>query len=40
MFQVGNVDEEGKRLISVTEACLMKAIKICKPNEKFSSIGK
>lgn len=40
MFEVGNVDEEGKKLIKATEVCLQKAISICKPNEKFCNIGK
>ncbi|OXU21017.1 hypothetical protein TSAR_011315 [Trichomalopsis sarcophagae] len=40
MFEVGNVDEEGKKLIEATEVCLQKAISICKPNEKFCNIGK
>lgn len=39
MFQVGDVDEEGKRLISVTELCLKSAIEICKPDEYFCNIG-
>ncbi|XP_015593730.1 methionine aminopeptidase 1D, chloroplastic/mitochondrial [Cephus cinctus] len=40
MYQVGEVDDEAKRLIKVTEECLRTAIDICKPNENFSSIGK
>ncbi|KYQ56272.1 Methionine aminopeptidase 1D, mitochondrial [Trachymyrmex zeteki] len=39
MFQVGEVDSEGKRLITVTELCLKSAIEICKPNEHFCNIG-
>lgn len=40
MFNVdGGCDPEGERLITVTELCLMMAIKICKPNENISSIG-
>lgn len=39
MFEVGDCDNEAKRLINITELCLMKAIEICKPNENFSSIG-
>ncbi|KAJ8679945.1 hypothetical protein QAD02_015732 [Eretmocerus hayati] len=39
MYEVGKVDDEGKRLIDVTEICLMKAISICKPNERFCNIG-
>ena len=39
MYEVGNVDEEGKKLINITETILMKAIDICKPDEKFCNIG-
>lgn len=39
MFMVEDCDSEAKRLISITELCLRKAIEICKPNENFSSIG-
>ncbi|KAK2577219.1 hypothetical protein KPH14_003367 [Odynerus spinipes] len=39
MFEVGQSDFEGKRLIEITEICLQNAIKICKPNEKFCNIG-
>lgn len=39
MFEVGNVDDEGKRLINVAEICLNKGIEICKPDEKFCNIG-
>jgi methionine aminopeptidase len=39
MFEVGEVDPEGKRLITVTELCLKSAIEICKPNEYFCNIG-
>jgi len=39
MFEVGEVDSEGKRLITVTELCLKSAIEICKPNEYFCNIG-
>jgi len=39
MFQVGEVDSEGKRLITITELCLKSAIEICKPNEHFCNIG-
>lgn len=40
MFEVGKVDDGGKKLINVSEMCLKKAIEICKPNEKLCSIGK
>ncbi|XP_043506012.1 methionine aminopeptidase 1D, mitochondrial [Polistes fuscatus] len=38
-FEVGESDPEGKRLIQIAELCLQSGIQICKPNEKFSSIG-
>ncbi|EME31278.1 Methionine aminopeptidase 1A [Galdieria sulphuraria] len=36
---VGNVDEEGKRLVRTTYDCLYKAIKICKPGVSYNKIG-
>ncbi|XP_028403622.1 methionine aminopeptidase 1D, mitochondrial-like isoform X2 [Dendronephthya gigantea] len=39
-FLVGNVDDGGKRLVSVTKDCLYAAINVCKHNERFSLIGK
>lgn len=39
MFQIGEVDSEGKRLIKITELCLKEAVQICKPNERFCNIG-
>ncbi|XP_032672480.1 methionine aminopeptidase 1D, mitochondrial [Odontomachus brunneus] len=39
MFQIGEVDSEGKQLIKITELCLKEAIQICKPNERFCNIG-
>jgi len=36
---VGNVDEEGKKLVRVTYECLMKAMEICKPGVPYSEIG-
>lgn len=39
MFQVGEVDLEGKQLITITELCLKSAIEICKPNQHFCNIG-
>ncbi|XP_012251692.2 methionine aminopeptidase 1D, mitochondrial isoform X2 [Athalia rosae] len=39
MFKIGEVDNEALRLIEATKKCLKNAISICKPNEKFSSIG-
>lgn len=38
-FFVGNVDEAGKKLVRVTYECLMKAIEIVKPGEKYREIG-
>ncbi|XP_014476734.1 PREDICTED: methionine aminopeptidase 1D, mitochondrial isoform X2 [Dinoponera quadriceps] len=39
MFQVGEVDSEGKRLIAITKLCLKEAVRICKPNEHLYNIG-
>ncbi|XP_034945490.1 methionine aminopeptidase 1D, mitochondrial [Chelonus insularis] len=39
MFVVVETDENANKLIKTVEKCLNAAIKICKPNEKFSSIG-
>ncbi|KAJ8901512.1 hypothetical protein NDN08_007356 [Rhodosorus marinus] len=36
---VGNVDDEGKKLVRVTYECLMKAMEICKPGVPYSEIG-
>ncbi|CAG4978197.1 unnamed protein product [Parnassius apollo] len=38
-FFVGNVDDKGKHLVSVTEECLNLAIKCCGPNVPFCEIG-
>lgn len=38
-FFVGNVDEAGKKLVKVTHECLMKAIEIVKPGERYREIG-
>ncbi|GIY59643.1 methionine aminopeptidase 1 [Caerostris extrusa] len=38
-FLVGNVDEAGKKLVRVTHECLMKAIEIVRPGEKYREIG-
>ena len=37
---IGDVDDDGKRLVSVTKQCLDAAIAVCKHNECFSLIGK
>lgn len=37
---IGDVDDDGKRLVSVTKLCLEAAIAVCKHNECFSLIGK
>ena len=39
-FLLGDVDDGGKRLVSVTKNCLYAAINVCKHNERFSLIGK
>lgn len=38
-FLVGNVDEEGKKLVQSTKEALDKAIAICKPGLPLSEIG-
>ena len=37
---IGNVDNEGKRLVEVAKKCLDSAIEICGPGVKFNKIGK
>lgn len=39
-FLVGKVDSEGQKLVDIARKCRDEAIKICKPGENFSSIGK
>lgn len=39
-FLCGNVGEEGKRLVKVTEECLERAISVCKDGALFKKIGK
>lgn len=39
MFLVGNVDDEGKRLVKTTWECMEKGIEICKPGVKVKQIG-
>nr|CAH7722805.1 unnamed protein product [Callosobruchus chinensis] len=38
-FFVGNVSEKHKKLVNVTHECLMKAIELVKPGEKYREIG-
>ncbi|CAH1965751.1 unnamed protein product [Acanthoscelides obtectus] len=38
-FLVGNVSEKHKKLVKVTHECLMKAIELVKPGEKYREIG-
>nr|XP_022903804.1 methionine aminopeptidase 1 isoform X1 [Onthophagus taurus] len=38
-FFVGNVSEKHKNLVKVTHECLMKAIEMVKPGEKYREIG-
>lgn len=38
-FLVGDVDDDGKRLVMVTEQCLEIGIQLCKPHTKFADIG-
>ncbi|KAE8655144.1 Methionine aminopeptidase 1D [Hibiscus syriacus] len=39
-FFCGDVDEEARKLVKVTEECLDKAIAICAPGVEFKKIGK
>ncbi|XP_068642846.1 methionine aminopeptidase 1B, chloroplastic-like isoform X1 [Aristolochia californica] len=39
-FLCGNVNEEARRLVQVTEECLEKAISVCKDGVSFKKIGK
>lgn len=36
---VGDVDEEGKKLLAVGKQSLMEGIRACKPGAKFCDIG-
>ncbi|DAZ93749.1 TPA: hypothetical protein N0F65_007375 [Lagenidium giganteum] len=39
-FLVGNVDDQGKRLVEVTNRALLESIEhVCKPRERFAAIG-
>ena len=38
-FLIGEVDENSKKLVRVTHECLLKAIEIVKPGEKYREIG-
>lgn len=38
-FLIGEVDDKGKELVKATEVCLNEGISICKPKEKFATIG-
>lgn len=39
MFLVGNVDDEGKRLVRTTYECMDRAIEMCKPDIPIKRIG-
>ena len=39
-YPVGEIDDESKKLISVTRECLDEAIKICKPGVPLREIGR
>lgn len=39
-FEVGAVDEQAKRLVSVTRKCLYSAINVCGPGLEICRIGK
>ena len=38
-FLVGNVDEQGQKLVDVTKECLDVAISICQPGRPYNNIG-
>ncbi len=38
-FVVGEVDEEGKKLIKCAHDCLMKALAACKPGVRYRDVG-
>lgn len=38
-FLVGEVDDQGRRLVECTSICLDEGISICKPGTPFSDIG-
>ena len=37
---IGNVDNEGRRLVQVAKKCLDSAIEVCGPGVKFNKIGR
>ncbi|MDH3679434.1 MAG: type I methionyl aminopeptidase [Acidimicrobiia bacterium] len=39
-FYVGQVDEESKRLVTVTRDCLLRGIEAAKPGRRFNEIGR
>lgn len=39
-FLCGDVDDKAKKLVEVTQECLLKAISICAPGVEFNKIGK
>eukprot|EP00983_Pelagomonas_calceolata_P051597 1142477-Pelagomonas_calceolata.AAC.4 len=38
-FVVGEVDEQGKKLIKTAHDCLAKAIAMCKPGVRYRDVG-
>lgn len=38
-FLIGDVDEDGKRLVQVTEECLQIGLEFCGPEKPFSAVG-
>mgnify|MGYP002344952573 FL=1 len=40
MIQIGEVDEDVRKLIKVTQQAVYEAIKVCKPGQKFNEIGR
>ncbi|XP_050427781.1 methionine aminopeptidase 1D, mitochondrial isoform X2 [Adelges cooleyi] len=39
-YCVGDVDEQGKKLVSIAEQCMYNGINVCKPGKSFSEISK
>ena len=38
-FPVGDIDENAKKLIQITEECLQIGIDVCKPGKYYREIG-
>lgn len=38
-FLIGDVDEQGQKLVAASEQCLNESILLCKPKTRFSALG-